>query len=314
MRSPWAALTGRRRGRRAGSRGAARWAVARRLERLQRYHQPAATRQRAGGSAVGAIVGGAGHNAGRGNRNASRSRSGHPGHGLASRTGVLCIDRGGTQVNMGPRPRKLQLLRWLPGAIVKSRAPARGNAIYLTFDDGPHPEYTPRVLDVLARHGARGSFFLIGDKVRAHPDLARRIAAEGHAIGNHSNSHPEFRALSLPQQVRELALADIELERIDGQRDHLVRTPRGALPPRLVLDLARRGRPIVFWSYDTLDYRRGPAAEVIEMIRREPPQPGDILLLHDDGPAVIEVLEAMLPEWAARGLAPRALPAYRDAA
>ena len=81
---------------------------------------------------------------------------------------------------MGPRPRKLQLLRWIPRGIVKSRGSARDAAIYLTFDDGPHPEHTPRVLDLLARHGARGSFFVIGDKVRANPDLARRIAAEGH--------------------------------------------------------------------------------------------------------------------------------------
>ena len=66
---------------------------------------------------------------------------------------------------MGPRPRKLQLLRWIPGGIVKSRGSARDAAIYLTFDDGPHPEHTPRVLDLLARHGARGSFFVIGDKV-----------------------------------------------------------------------------------------------------------------------------------------------------
>ncbi len=215
---------------------------------------------------------------------------------------------------MGPRPRKLQLLRWIPGAIVKSRASARDAAIYLTFDDGPHPEHTPRVLDLLARHGAKGSFFVIGDKVRANPDLARRITAEGHLIGNHSNTHPEFRALGLAQQLRELALADQALAEVGGGREPLVRTPRGVLPARLVLELARRGRPIVYWSYDTMDYRRGPPAEVIERLRDEPPQPGDILLLHDDGPAVIDILEAMLPEWTARGLLMRALPGYGEAA
>lgn len=215
---------------------------------------------------------------------------------------------------MGPRPRKLQLLRFIPSAIVRTRGPAHGNSIYLTFDDGPHPQHTTRVLDTLDRHGAKGSFFLIGDKIRANLEVARRIAAEGHAIGNHSNSHPEFRAIGLAQQLRELELADEQLSRLDGKRGHLIRTPRGALPLRLVLELARRRRPIVFWSYDTLDYRRGPAAEIIAKIRREPPQPGDILLMHDDGPAVIEVLDTLLPEWAASGLVPRPLPAYGDRA
>jgi len=204
----------------------------------------------------------------------------------------------------------LQVLHWVPDAIVTTRGPTRGDAIYLTFDDGPHPEHTPRVLDILARHGAKGSFFVIGDKVRANPALARRIAAEGHTIGNHSNTHPEFRALGLAQQLRELELADHQLAQIDGNANPLVRTPRGALPPRLVLELARRGRPIVYWSYDTMDYRRGPAAEVIGMLRDEPPGPGDILLMHDDGPAVVEVLDTLLPEWIERGYALRALPGY----
>jgi len=262
------------------------------------------------GFAVGAIVVFAGHNAAVGNRNASRSRNGH----ARGPDGGGAVVRDGMERTMGPRPRKLQLLRWIPSGIVKSRASARDAAIYLTFDDGPHPEHTPRVLDLLARHGARGSFFVIGDKVRSNPDLARRITAEGHLIGNHSNTHPEFRALDLAQQLREIELADQELAGVGGGHDPLVRTPRGALPTRLVLELARRRRPIVYWSYDTMDYRRGPPADVIDTLRREPPQPGDILLMHDDGPAVIEILEAMLPEWTARGLQLRALPGYGEAA
>ena len=127
---------------------------------------------------------------------------------------------------MGPRPRKLQLLRWIPGGIVKSRGSARDAAIYLTFDDGPHPEHTPRVLDLLARHGARGSFFVIGDKVRANPDLARRIAAEGHLLGNHSNTHPEFRALDLAQQLRELKQIKRDYARLQEEHELLKKAIR----------------------------------------------------------------------------------------
>ena len=113
---------------------------------------------------MGAIVGGAGHNAGWGNRNASRSRSGQPGPGVARRTGVRCIDRGGTQVNMGPRPRKLQLLRWLPGAIVKSRGPARDNAMECGEHRAEHPQWVGGFVWVSAMAAAAGDpgFELVG--------------------------------------------------------------------------------------------------------------------------------------------------------
>lgn len=208
-----------------------------------------------------------------------------------------------------PRPRKLALLRWLPSALVVSRARTYPPAVHLTFDDGPHPEHTPRVLDALARHGAQATFFLIGDMALRHPGLVRRIAAEGHGIGNHSHTHPEFRGLPLARQVEEIERADAALRGIVGDRPIPFRTPRGALPPRLVTHLAARGRPIVYWSYDTLDYRRPDPARLIAMLQARPPRAGDIVLMHDDGPAAPEILDAVLPRWLAAGLAVRGLPA-----
>jgi peptidoglycan/xylan/chitin deacetylase (PgdA/CDA1 family) len=213
-----------------------------------------------------------------------------------------------------PRPRMLALLRWLPSSLVVSTAASDGGAVYLTFDDGPHPEHTPRVLDALERHHAHATFFLIGDMAARHPDLVRRIAAAGHAIGNHSHTHPEFRRLPLPRQLDEIARADAALHAILGDRPIPFRTPRGALPPRLVTHLAARGRPIVYWSYDTLDYRRPDPAVLVDMLRGEPPRAGDIVLMHDDGPASVALLDAVLPEWQAAGLVLRALPAGAGAA
>ena len=207
-----------------------------------------------------------------------------------------------------PRPRKLALLRWLPASLVVSTASGDGGAVYLTFDDGPHPEHTPQVLDALERHGARATFFLIGDLAARHPGLVRRIAAAGHAIGNHSHTHPEFRHLPLPRQLDEIARADAALRDILGERPIPFRTPRGALPPRLVTHLAARGRPIVFWSYDSLDYQRPDAARMLAMLREQPPVAGDIILMHDDGPLAATILDALLPEWHAAGLRAVALP------
>jgi peptidoglycan/xylan/chitin deacetylase (PgdA/CDA1 family) len=207
-----------------------------------------------------------------------------------------------------PRPRKLRLLRWLPPQLVVSRASAADGAVYLTFDDGPHPEHTAPLLDVLARHGAKATFFLIGKLARRRPDLVRRIAAEGHSIGNHSQSHPEFRSLDLAAQLAEFDTAERTLRDIVGGIPIPLRTPRGALPPRLVAQLAAQGRPIVFWSYDSLDYRRGDPADVLAMMRDQPPRAGDIVLMHDDGPTAGVVLDALLPEWRTAGLRARALP------
>ncbi len=207
-----------------------------------------------------------------------------------------------------PRPRKLALLRWLPDRLVVCRAAAADHALYLTFDDGPHPDHTAPVLDVLARHAAKATFFLIGDQAKRFPDLVRRIAAEGHTIGNHSQTHPEFRALPLDRQIAEIEAADDVLRAFVGGADIPFRTPRGALPPRLVAHLAARGRPIVYWSYDSLDYRRPDPAVLVAMLAEQPPVAGDIVLMHDDGPAAGTLLDALLPDWRARGFVLRALP------
>jgi peptidoglycan/xylan/chitin deacetylase (PgdA/CDA1 family) len=88
------------------------------------------------------------------------------------------------------KPNKQQLLSLLPDAVVLTRGPRDGDALYLSFDDGPHPEHTPRLLDLLSENDAKASFFLIGKQVEKHPALAARIVAEGHALGNHSYTHP----------------------------------------------------------------------------------------------------------------------------
>jgi peptidoglycan/xylan/chitin deacetylase (PgdA/CDA1 family) len=87
---------------------------------------------------------------------------------------------------MNPRPKKLRLLRWLPMRLVLTTAPAADRALYLTFDDGPDPQYTPQLLDLLAANEARASFFLLGEEVERHPGIVERMVADGHLLGNHS--------------------------------------------------------------------------------------------------------------------------------
>ena len=105
---------------------------------------------------------------------------------------------------MNPRPRKLQVLRWLPDRWVLTRGDRARRVLHLSFDDGPHPEHTPRLLDLLAAHDARATFFLIGREAERHPDVVRRILDAGHALGNHSWSHPHFDRLDPAAQREEI--------------------------------------------------------------------------------------------------------------
>lgn len=212
---------------------------------------------------------------------------------------------------MQPRSRKTRLLGLLPSRLVTTRARTRGKTLFLTFDDGPHPEYTPPVLDLLARHGATATFFVIGDRIDRHPDVVRRIVAEGHALGNHSWSHPLMGDLPLEQQIEQIDSTDAALAAFDGRQRHPFRPPCGALPANLLLHFARIGRTVASWSYDTHDYEQLPAQTLLQRVQADPPRSGDVVLMHDDSAQTVEALATLLPQWREQGFAVRAMPAGR---
>lgn len=209
---------------------------------------------------------------------------------------------------MNPRPRRLKILRWIPNAWLTTAGPSAERSLYLTFDDGPHPEHTAPLLDLLAGHGAKATFFLIGQQVERHPQLAARIVEEGHALGNHSFSHPRFETLSLGQQFDEIERTDRLLSAIDGRRRHDFRPPRGVLSLPMLARSIRERRRILYWSYDSLDYSRRPAGELLDVIQRHPLRAGEIVLMHDDSRLSLDLLATLIPQWQAEGFALRALP------
>ena len=192
------------------------------------------------------------------------------------------------------------LLSLMPPSLVMARGSA--DALYLTFDDGPHPEYTPPLLDVLARHDAKATFFVIGNQIAEHIPLLQRILAEGHALGNHSYSHPRFGELTLAAQVEEIERTDALLADLTGQPRALFRPPRGEVSLGLLWHFARRRRRIAHWSRDSGDYQGGDGAPLLADLRSSPPVAGDILLMHDDGNTSLQLMQALLPEWHQRGL------------
>jgi len=165
-----------------------------------------------------------------------------------------------------------------------SRAPIiRGyedEAVHFTFDDGPDPEWTVRVLDVLAAAQAHATFFVVGRAARAAPELVRRIAAEGHGVGNHSYSHRH------PWMIRETEARDEVRDGAASIADALGCAPRWFRPPhgrmrRCMLDEAERsGQRTVLWSLSAIDWGPlGHAAGIAARVRGV--GTGDIVLMHD---------------------------------
>jgi peptidoglycan/xylan/chitin deacetylase (PgdA/CDA1 family) len=159
----------------------------------------------------------------------------------------------------------------------------------LTYDDGPNDPWTGTLLDLLARHGLRATFFLIGRYVRQRPELVREIHAAGHQIGNHTATHP-WLALQSPRRVREeLAGCNAALEDVLGQPVRLFRPPHGARRPDVLRIGHELGLTAVLWNAMGFDWRpnataAGIAAHLGRGIRRNRSEGrGSNLLLHDGG-------------------------------
>ncbi|MFN3652670.1 MAG: polysaccharide deacetylase family protein [Armatimonadota bacterium] len=170
----------------------------------------------------------------------------------------------------------------------------------LTFDDGPDPEQTPRILDLLGEWGAHATFFVLGEAASKHPRLVCRITAEGHAIGNHTYSHAVCRGISAAELRTELAATDAAIREACGVEPRLFRPPFGAVGLRSLCALARDGRRVALWSQDSRDYR-GAGPEEIAAVGAAL-RPRDILLLHDRFPATVEALPRILRSLRERGV------------
>ena len=141
-------------------------------------------------------------------------------------------------------------------------APARLQELALTFDDGPNPAWTPRLLDLLAQHDVRATFFMIGRHAQAEPDLARCIAAAGHVVGNHSWSHPNLARTSIVRVGEELRRTQETLEQIIGAQVLYFRPPYGARRPAIFRIARELGLEPVLWNAMTTDWKE-PSGERI---------------------------------------------------
>lgn len=153
--------------------------------------------------------------------------------------------------------------------------------VALTFDDGPSAQYTPQILDVLKENNIKATFFVIGHNVVAHSDLVKREALEGHAIGNHTWSHPLMAPLESHQQLQEeVTKTENAIIEACGVHTNLFRPPHGWRSPWMVKELEGMGFDIVNWTVDPKDWKH-PAATVIVKKVEHAVRSSAIVLMHD---------------------------------
>lgn len=187
------------------------------------------------------------------------------------------------------------------GMINLSRVETRRNAVALTFDDGPHPQHTPRLLDILAAHRVRATFFVIGAQVRRYPEIVRRIVAEGHELGNHTWHHPFLTRYGDGGVLSEIDRTQEVIWQTVGQLPATFRPPYGAISPRQSRMLHdRRNLPSVNWSVDPQDWRR-PGAAIVAQRMVEGARPGAIILAHDIHGATVSAVPDAISGLQARG-------------
>jgi peptidoglycan-N-acetylglucosamine deacetylase len=176
-----------------------------------------------------------------------------------------------------------------------------GPYIALTFDDGPSAALTPKLLDLLAAHHIKATFFVIGENVAEHPEIVSRAAREGHEIGNHSWSHPNLGKMSDESVRRQLQQTDDAIKSATGNRPTLMRPPYGSITAREKRWIHDEfGYDIILWDVDPYDWKRPGPAVVRARILKET-RPGSIVLSHDIHPGTIEAMPSTFDELEAKG-------------
>ncbi|MBE6554746.1 MAG: polysaccharide deacetylase family protein [Ruminococcaceae bacterium] len=152
--------------------------------------------------------------------------------------------------------------------------------IALTFDDGPHPRYTPQILDILNEFGVEATFFVVGTNAETYPELIEREQREGHEIGNHTYNHYHTAKMSAATLIEDILACSNTLERITGSRVKLFRPPEGVCTPDIKTHCEENDFTIVMWSVDTRDWAHPSVTEICRNVK-EHVKNGSIILMHD---------------------------------
>ena len=165
--------------------------------------------------------------------------------------------------------------------------------IYLTFDDGPDENITPRLLELLSKHKIKATFFMVGQKAERYPEIVLQIHKNGHAIGNHSYTHPHLIFKSKESIEEEIKRTDEAVFEITGKRPTLFRPPHGQFGFAVLSILKSTNHRMVLWSASSQDYKVKTSTEKIQARMKKYVRPGKIVLMHDGHLQSQHMLEAL---------------------
>jgi peptidoglycan/xylan/chitin deacetylase (PgdA/CDA1 family) len=168
------------------------------------------------------------------------------------------------------------------------------NEIAITFDDGPHPEFTPKVLDLLKENNVKGTFFCIGKHIESHPELFKRIISEGHTVGNHTFNHENnFGFIKTKHVITELEATNEIIKKVSGLKINLFRPPFGVTNPRIKRGINTIGLQSIGWSIRSFDTTSKSKNTIVKSVEKNIKK-GDVILLHDTSEKSVEILEQLL--------------------
>ncbi|MEI6437137.1 MAG: polysaccharide deacetylase family protein [Candidatus Omnitrophota bacterium] len=158
----------------------------------------------------------------------------------------------------------------------------KDKAVAITFDDGPSPVWTPQILDALKKAGVKATFFMLGTQALKYPEVARRVAAEGHEIGNHSYDHHGIFFYSVEEATREVTEGEKAIRQVTGVTTKYFRPPKAWINEEEKAAFARMGYKVVLWSLNSKDWVTFDDKYIVAFLAHNV-RPGDIILFHDSG-------------------------------
>ncbi len=178
-----------------------------------------------------------------------------------------------------------------------------GNKIALTFDDGPHPKITPKILEILDKYNVKATFFVIGINAKNYPETLSMVANKGHQIGNHTYSHKSLKSISKDIVCKEISTAEDEIMQNNIEITNILRPPGGLYDQTLIDVALEKNYKIVLWNIDTHDWAHASDKAIIKNVINNV-KGGDIILFHDyiSGRVnTISALEKLIPKLQSMG-------------
>ena len=181
------------------------------------------------------------------------------------------------------------------GNVILRKGKRHGKMIALTFDDGPHPSYTPKLLKILKDNDVKATFFVLGSRIAEYPKIAVQIHKEGHLIGNHSYTHPFYKKISHEKIDKEVSKTNDIIKKTTGIKNiRYYRPPYGSLPKYFITKAEEEDFYIVMWSLDSKDYQGRSADYTLDKVLKHV-RGGDVMLFHDIHATTLQVIEELVP-------------------